>query len=461
MSSPSGSVGRIGRTSGLAQRACAECEEDERIPSVHAKREGNAALRVDASQIPTSGGAPLHPLVRREFEPRLGFDLSGVRIHNDAASANSARSLNALAYAAGNHLVFAPGQYSPTTSAGRRLLAHELTHVIQQGAARPRTSAEHEPARQQASAQPAQMIQCTFEDDPISSGSNSDTLVTRIQGILREWKSECQEGVNDFVHAELAASIDSLGSGSWPSFLVALIGNTIWAATAFIPVAAGARVIFAVSMAGIAVNATPSIPAASSQGANLVTVSDLLKDYFGNVFTQLMNDVSPTVREYVRVHGQETGNQALMSYLRTAFRADEINTSGTPNINGNAIRRATHAHASDLLRRYQRQVVPLGSATTTNVTDPADRQITAQTGLVWARHPNGSSYLAQISISNSTIGGRLQRGTQFSFFMFVDEDLQAAATERALRNQPRGILTLPWELLTGIPAQAPPSAAHR
>ena len=60
-------------------------------------------------------------------------DLSGVRVHVGAQAAESARQLSALAYTVGSHIVFGDGQYAPRTSAGRHLLAHELTHVIQQG----------------------------------------------------------------------------------------------------------------------------------------------------------------------------------------------------------------------------------------------------------------------------------------------------------------------------------------
>lgn len=64
-----------------------------------------------------------------------GFDFSKVRIHTDARAAESARAVNAIAYTVGNNVVFDSGHYSPATTAGRRLLAHELTHVAQQDGA--------------------------------------------------------------------------------------------------------------------------------------------------------------------------------------------------------------------------------------------------------------------------------------------------------------------------------------
>jgi hypothetical protein len=62
-------------------------------------------------------------------------DFSHVRVHTDSAAAESARSVNALAYTVGSNVVFGAGRYSPSTRTGRQLLAHELTHVVQQGKA--------------------------------------------------------------------------------------------------------------------------------------------------------------------------------------------------------------------------------------------------------------------------------------------------------------------------------------
>lgn len=78
------------------------------------------------------GGQPLPESVRAFFEPRFGYDFSSVRVHTDAGAAQSAQALNARAFTLGRDVVFVAGQYSPGTTAGRRLLAHELAHVVQQ-----------------------------------------------------------------------------------------------------------------------------------------------------------------------------------------------------------------------------------------------------------------------------------------------------------------------------------------
>jgi len=81
-----------------------------------------------------SPGQPLDPTMRGFMEPRFGHDFSRVRVHSDARAAESAESVNALAYTGGLHIVFGKGRYEPTSREGRRLLAHELTHVVQQRA---------------------------------------------------------------------------------------------------------------------------------------------------------------------------------------------------------------------------------------------------------------------------------------------------------------------------------------
>ena len=78
-------------------------------------------------------GQPLDATTRGFFSARFGHDFANVRVHADAEAAESARSVNALAYTVGPDVVFGAGQYAPGTREGQQLLAHELTHVVQQG----------------------------------------------------------------------------------------------------------------------------------------------------------------------------------------------------------------------------------------------------------------------------------------------------------------------------------------
>jgi hypothetical protein len=82
-------------------------------------------------------GQPIDPRARHGLEARIGHDLSRIRIHADGGAGSTARQLGAAAYAVGQHIVFAPGRYSLYTSGGRRLLAHEIAHTIQQPDADP------------------------------------------------------------------------------------------------------------------------------------------------------------------------------------------------------------------------------------------------------------------------------------------------------------------------------------
>jgi hypothetical protein len=99
---------------------------------------GNAgdAARVDESPvldvIGSGGGRPLDPEVRSDMESRFGADFGDVQVHTGGAAHASATSLHAQAYTVGTDIVFADGGYDPGTAAGRHLLAHELTHVVQQ-----------------------------------------------------------------------------------------------------------------------------------------------------------------------------------------------------------------------------------------------------------------------------------------------------------------------------------------
>lgn len=89
----------------------------------------------DRIQTMRGGGQPLTSSAREHFEPRFGQDLSKVRIHSNSESAEMARALNAQAFTTGSDVFFGENKFTPGTREGNRLLAHELTHTIQQGAA--------------------------------------------------------------------------------------------------------------------------------------------------------------------------------------------------------------------------------------------------------------------------------------------------------------------------------------
>lgn len=156
---------------------CDECEKEnagklQRAPAT-SESDGNSGTSTVSAAL-RSPSQSLDTATRAFFEPRLGVDLSDVRVHTDQISSQSAQDVNALAYTMGNDIVFRQGEYSPKSDKGRRLLAHELTHVGQQrqGATRER-------------------IQCHPDEKPV----DVTQTVEKCSG-----KKDITKEVNDFVH---------------------------------------------------------------------------------------------------------------------------------------------------------------------------------------------------------------------------------------------------------------------
>jgi LysM repeat protein len=110
---------------------CAECRE-KRLQRRFTGLVGPVTAPAVVHEVLRSPGQSLDPATRTFMEPRFDHDFSQVRVHRDAKATESARAVNALAYTVGRDVVFGAGQYAPRTRAGQRLLAHELTHVMQQ-----------------------------------------------------------------------------------------------------------------------------------------------------------------------------------------------------------------------------------------------------------------------------------------------------------------------------------------
>ncbi len=132
---------------GVLQRKCAcgqhtsggqQCEECKKKGMTLQRQSKDSATSNAVPPIVhdvlNSPGRPLDAGTRAFLEPRFEHDFSNVRVHTDETAAASAKAINATAYTVGRDLVFAAGQYSPATSDGRKLVAHELTHVLQQTA---------------------------------------------------------------------------------------------------------------------------------------------------------------------------------------------------------------------------------------------------------------------------------------------------------------------------------------
>jgi hypothetical protein len=112
---------------------CAACRKKRLLQRRAVGKEPVGSVPSIVHDVLRSPGAPLDAETRAFMEPRFSHDFSRVRVHTDSRAAESARAVGALAYTVGRNVVFGAGQYTPTTGSGRRLLAHELTHVVQQG----------------------------------------------------------------------------------------------------------------------------------------------------------------------------------------------------------------------------------------------------------------------------------------------------------------------------------------
>lgn len=131
-----------GSAPATAQRTCAcggTCDDCQRKAEVLQRASAGSDADPAAGTAPSivhevlrSPGEPLDGATRSFMEARLGADFRHVRVHTDAQASESARAINARAYTVAKNLVFASGEYAPTEARGKKLLAHELTHVIQQ-----------------------------------------------------------------------------------------------------------------------------------------------------------------------------------------------------------------------------------------------------------------------------------------------------------------------------------------
>ncbi|HUH98340.1 MAG TPA: DUF4157 domain-containing protein [Anaerolineales bacterium] len=157
--------------------------------------ERTASIPALVHEVLRSPGRPLDAKTRALFEPRFGMDFSSVRLHTDQKAARSALAVNALAYTVGRDIVFGEGQYRPSAAHGRELLAHELTHVVQQ-----RTSADGPPVgigsahgKHESEAEAVSRQIMKSEDGP-STGraeaqiSGSPVIVSR----LPKYDADCQ-----------------------------------------------------------------------------------------------------------------------------------------------------------------------------------------------------------------------------------------------------------------------------
>lgn len=131
----------------IIQRKCAACEEEEKLQRQEMEEEEEETLQTkhESGGVPAvtpslqsginrlrEGGAYLPKSTRAFMEPRFGHDFTDVKIHTNPQAADLAQKVNARAFTVGHDIFFNQGEFRPNTSSGKQLLAHELTHVVQQ-----------------------------------------------------------------------------------------------------------------------------------------------------------------------------------------------------------------------------------------------------------------------------------------------------------------------------------------
>lgn len=194
---------------GVLQRACAcgnhragggECEGCSKTskgmlqPKAFASNDVTEAPPV-VHEVLNSPGQALNSETRAFMEPRFAHDFSSVRVHSDSKAAESARAVNALAYTVGRDMVFGAGQYAPATREGRKLIAHELTHVEQQSHISP---LRNEPLRVSPS--------LSGEAEANSNAAVIDAaapLRTGTQPSIHQIQRKPLAGVDDPIHGQL------------------------------------------------------------------------------------------------------------------------------------------------------------------------------------------------------------------------------------------------------------------
>jgi hypothetical protein len=202
---------------GSGDGECEDCKEQKLQRKASGAAEMGHAPAI-VHDVLRSSGAPLDRATRSFFEPRFGHDFGNVRIHTGAQAAASAQAVNALAYTVGDSVVFGSGQYAPHSAAGRKLLAHELTHVAQQSGGG-RTVSRSPRAVQRVTADRSAIpksIKCLTDQGPKGTSGIRITAV-KLKGLDAEQKKQVAEfyktwrdaGAKDFIAVEGYASAET------------------------------------------------------------------------------------------------------------------------------------------------------------------------------------------------------------------------------------------------------------
>ena len=155
----------------IVQQKCPSCGKEKEVQLARKGAAQGASIEQDL-QASKGGGTAMQSNTKQEMESGFGADFSNVKIHTDSTAVQMNQSLGAHAFTNGNDIYFNEGKYNPTTNSGKHLLAHELTHTVQQG----------------ASSSKVQKKETVIQRDAISDAA--DTVIDALDGYTSGWDSE-------------------------------------------------------------------------------------------------------------------------------------------------------------------------------------------------------------------------------------------------------------------------------
>jgi len=198
-----------------------------------------------------SSGRPLDEATRAHMEPRFGRDLSRVRVHTDAESAESAKRIGAQAFTLGHHLYFDRGRYAPASPEGRRLLAHELAHVVQARSATGSRTLHRAPP----------------EGEPDWKVPTDGVVQAWMYNQIDNWHTGAIQALGNFK--------DTVKEETSVGFWLGLAGNVTWALGSF----GAAPVAVAVGLAGVAIGTIGSLVQSHADKAEADRVDAIYQDF--------------------------------------------------------------------------------------------------------------------------------------------------------------------------------------
>jgi len=237
-----------------------------------------------------------------------------------------------------------------------------------------------------------------------SSDEGGPTAVTTLEQDMRplviDWQTGALEGVNQFATTALSARLDDIESGSWQTFIYGLLGNAMWAATCFLPLGTEALVIFSISMAGVGVAASPTLPRKTKSA--IPDIQQLGVDYINAIFAQLNAQVRDKASLLIEQHPDASRYRAMAAMVRHSFAPGmyEIDPSyrTIPQIKQSAVRDALLAFATERLKiatTVGKSETVGGGATEAGYISPT----TAVTEVAWVQGKLGKPRLAIIETS--------------------------------------------------------------